>query len=116
MKAPSLPWTHYVDEKRQDRMVHAFTVGKCETCHGEIEEPNAVGLEGRAALEHGLTKLPRRLPEIGHNEETEISDCENCRGRDLCEHGHEIDSGHPCIDCATALGDAMADQLRDGDL
>ena len=33
-----------------------------------------------------------------------------------CEHGHDLDNHHPCIDCATVRGDAMADQLRDGDL
>jgi len=109
-----IPWTHYVNENRADGFVHAFTVGKCETCHGEIEEPNAVGIELRTALGHGLKNLRRRLPEIGHNEETEISDCEDCRGRDLCEHGHDLDCHHPCIECAVDRADGLGDMQREG--
>ena len=75
-----IPWTHYVNENRADGFVHAFTVGNCETCDEKIEEPNPVGLEGVVAIRNGLVQLPERLSEIGHNEETGISDCENCRG------------------------------------
>ncbi len=113
-----LPWTHYVDEERADRFVHVFIVGECETCHGAIEEPNAAGIPRHAALGYRLTNLRRRLPESGHNEETEISDCENCRGRDLCEHehGHDPDFSHPCIDCALEKADALGDMRKEGTL
>ena len=112
--AKQLPWTHYVDEKRADGFVHAFTVGKCETCHGPIEEPNAVGIDRHVAFGYGLTKLLLRLPEIGHDEETEISDCENCRGRDLCEHGNDLDCHRPCIECAVDRADGLMDAQREG--
>jgi hypothetical protein len=32
---------------------------------------------------------------------------------DCCEHGHEIDSHHPCPDCAMDRADAMNDRLKE---
>jgi hypothetical protein len=33
---------------------------------------------------------------------------------DHCEHGKHVDDHHPCFECATALAEFQADQMREG--
>jgi hypothetical protein len=35
-------------------------------------------------------------------------------GRDLCEHGHDLDCHHPCIECAVERADELGDMQKEG--
>ena len=55
-----------------------------------------------------------KAPLCGHTECWEAAiDGETSGCLDCCDHGHEIDSRHPCMECAMERADAMNDAKRE---
>jgi hypothetical protein len=56
-----------------------------------------------------------KAPLCGHLECWEAAiDGETNGCLDCCEHGHEIDSGHPCMECAVDHAEGMIDAMKEG--
>ena len=69
--------THY--RPTHGGMSHLFTLGKCENCGGDVQEPNSILVETKACRAFGLIQLPGQLPaETSYSNELECEVCENC--------------------------------------
>ena len=55
-----------------------FELGECESCGGAVQEVNAVKLL-TPELVPDLIHVSWLPPEISHNDETGITDCDHCR-------------------------------------
>ncbi len=80
-------WTHFcIDPDNRTRKT-LFVLGKCETCDGDIQEPNAVGSTSSrnklysVGLREYYDPLP---PEIYYDDDTDKSVCENCLNQEYC--------------------------------
>jgi hypothetical protein len=63
--------------------VLAFELGECETCGGPVQEPGAiwVSVDTARVLLLKPWDFPNAPAEIGHNDETGMTDCDDCPDR-----------------------------------
>lgn len=64
---------------------YIYFIGKCDTCDGDIQEPNATAIymvTGRWLAEAGLSRREHMPPEIFFCDESREVVCDNCAFED----------------------------------